>query len=42
MLHIERLDVSIQAVGILRGVDMEVPTGKFVGPSAATGPARPR
>jgi branched-chain amino acid transport system ATP-binding protein len=31
MLHIERLDVSIQAVGILRGVDMEVPTGKFVG-----------
>jgi branched-chain amino acid transport system ATP-binding protein len=31
MLHIERLDVSIQAIGILRGVDMEVPTGKFVG-----------
>src|SRR5262249_32416855 len=31
MLRIERLDVSIQAVGILRGVDMEVPTGKFVG-----------
>ncbi len=31
MLHIERLDVSIQAIGILRGVDMDVPTGKFVG-----------
>ncbi|HEX7813009.1 MAG TPA: ATP-binding cassette domain-containing protein [Burkholderiales bacterium] len=31
MLRIERLDVSIQAIGILRGVDMEVPTGKFVG-----------
>jgi branched-chain amino acid transport system ATP-binding protein len=31
MLRIERLDVSIQAIGILRGVDMDVPTGKFVG-----------
>jgi branched-chain amino acid transport system ATP-binding protein len=31
MLRIEGLDVSIQAVGILRGVNMEVPTGKFVG-----------
>ena len=31
MLRIERLDVSIQAISILRGVDMDVPTGKFVG-----------
>ena len=31
MLRIERLDVAIQAIGILRGVDMDVPTGKFVG-----------
>ena len=31
MLNIERLDVSIQAVSILRGVDLRVPTGKFVG-----------
>jgi branched-chain amino acid transport system ATP-binding protein len=31
MLRIEGLDVSIQAVGILRGVNMDVPTGKFVG-----------
>jgi branched-chain amino acid transport system ATP-binding protein len=31
MLKIERLDVSIQAVSILRGVDLQVPTGKFVG-----------
>lgn len=31
MLRIERLDVSIQAIGILRGIDMDVPTGKFVG-----------
>jgi branched-chain amino acid transport system ATP-binding protein len=31
MLRIEGLDVAIQAVGILRGVNMEVPTGKFVG-----------
>jgi branched-chain amino acid transport system ATP-binding protein len=31
MLRIERLDVSIQAIGILRGVDMAVPPGKFVG-----------
>ena len=31
MLRIEGLDVSIQSVGILRGVSMEVPTGKFAG-----------
>ena len=31
MLHIEALDVSIASVGILRGVNMDVPTGKFVG-----------
>ncbi len=31
MLHIDGLDVSIASVGILRGVDMDVPTGKFVG-----------
>jgi branched-chain amino acid transport system ATP-binding protein len=31
MLRIEALDVSIASVGILRGVDMDVPTGKFVG-----------
>src|SRR5258708_39936806 len=31
MLRIEALDVSIQSVGILRGVTMEVPTGKFAG-----------
>jgi branched-chain amino acid transport system ATP-binding protein len=31
MLRIERLDVSIASVGILRGVNMDVPTGKFVG-----------
>jgi len=31
MLRIEGLDVSIQAIGILRGIDMDVPTGKFVG-----------
>jgi branched-chain amino acid transport system ATP-binding protein len=31
MLHIEGLDVSIASVGILRGVNMDVPTGKFVG-----------
>jgi branched-chain amino acid transport system ATP-binding protein len=31
MLRIEALDVSIQTVGILRGVNLEVPTGKFVG-----------
>jgi len=31
MLRIEGLDVSIQSVGILRGVSMDVPTGKFAG-----------
>ena len=31
MLRIDGLDVSIASVGILRGVNMEVPTGKFVG-----------
>lgn len=31
MLRIESLDVSIQSVGILRGVNLDVPTGKFVG-----------
>src|SRR5882672_12542960 len=31
MLRIEALDVSIQSVGVLRGVNMEVPTGKFAG-----------
>jgi branched-chain amino acid transport system ATP-binding protein len=31
MLHIDGLDVSIASVGILRGVNMDVPTGKFVG-----------
>ncbi len=31
MLRIEGLDVSIASVGILRGVNMNVPTGKFVG-----------
>ncbi|MFN0040573.1 MAG: ABC transporter ATP-binding protein [Burkholderiales bacterium] len=31
MLHIEALDVSIQTVGILRGVNLDVPSGKFVG-----------
>ena len=31
MLRIEGLDVSIASVGILRGVSMDVPTGKFVG-----------
>jgi branched-chain amino acid transport system ATP-binding protein len=31
MLRIEALDVSIASVSILRGVNMEVPTGKFVG-----------
>ena len=31
MLHIDGLDVSIASVGILRSVDMDVPTGKFVG-----------
>jgi branched-chain amino acid transport system ATP-binding protein len=31
MLRIEGLDVSIASVGILRGVNMDVPTGKFVG-----------
>ncbi|MGQ0577836.1 MAG: ABC transporter ATP-binding protein [Betaproteobacteria bacterium] len=31
MLRIERLDVSIQSVSILRGVSMDVPTGKFAG-----------
>jgi branched-chain amino acid transport system ATP-binding protein len=31
MLLIEGLDVSIASVGILRGVNMDVPTGKFVG-----------
>jgi branched-chain amino acid transport system ATP-binding protein len=31
MLRIEELDVSIASVGILRGVNMDVPTGKFVG-----------
>ena len=31
MLRIDGLDVSIASVGILRGVHMEVPTGKFVG-----------
>ena len=31
MLRIEALDVSIASVGILRGVNMDVPTGKFVG-----------
>ncbi|MBI3527656.1 MAG: ATP-binding cassette domain-containing protein [Betaproteobacteria bacterium] len=31
MLRIDGLDVSIASVGILRGVNMDVPTGKFVG-----------
>ncbi len=31
MLRIEALDVSIASVAILRGVNMDVPTGKFVG-----------
>jgi branched-chain amino acid transport system ATP-binding protein len=31
VLRIEGLDVSIGAVGILRDVNMDVPTGKFVG-----------
>jgi branched-chain amino acid transport system ATP-binding protein len=31
MLRIEGLDVSIASVGILRGVNMHVPTGKFAG-----------
>jgi branched-chain amino acid transport system ATP-binding protein len=31
MLRIESLDVSIASVGILRGVNMDVPTGKFAG-----------
>jgi branched-chain amino acid transport system ATP-binding protein len=31
MLHVSGLDVSIASVGILRGVTMDVPTGKFVG-----------
>ena len=31
MLRIEGLHVSIQAVSILRGVSMDVPTGKFAG-----------
>ncbi|MBC8006846.1 MAG: ATP-binding cassette domain-containing protein [Prolixibacteraceae bacterium] len=31
MLRIDSLDVSIASVSILRGVNMEVPTGKFVG-----------
>ena len=31
MLRIERLDVSIGTVSILRGVDMDVPEGKFTG-----------
>jgi branched-chain amino acid transport system ATP-binding protein len=31
MLRIDGLDVAIASVGILRGVNMDVPTGKFVG-----------
>ena len=31
MLRIDGLDVSIASVGILRGVSMDVPNGKFVG-----------
>lgn len=31
MLRIEAVDVSIASVSVLRGVDMDVPTGKFVG-----------
>ncbi len=31
MLHIEALDVSIASVSILRSVNMDVPTGRFVG-----------
>jgi branched-chain amino acid transport system ATP-binding protein len=31
MLRIDGLDVSIASVGILRGVNMDVPTGKFGG-----------
>jgi branched-chain amino acid transport system ATP-binding protein len=31
MLRIEGLDVAIASVGILRGVNMDVPTGRFVG-----------
>ncbi len=31
MLRIDGLDVSIASVDILRGVNMDVPTGKFVG-----------
>jgi len=31
MLQLEGVDVSIQSVSILRGVNMDVPTGKFVG-----------
>jgi len=31
MLHVSGLDVSIASVSILRGVTMDVPSGKFVG-----------
>lgn len=31
VLHIRNLDVSIEAVGILRNVNLEVPSGRFVG-----------
>lgn len=31
MLQLEGVDVSIQSVSILRGVNMDVPTGNFVG-----------
>lgn len=31
MLRLDGVDVSIQSVSILRGVNMDVPTGKFVG-----------
>jgi branched-chain amino acid transport system ATP-binding protein len=31
VLHISQLDVSIQAVSILRNVNLDVPSGKFVG-----------
>jgi branched-chain amino acid transport system ATP-binding protein len=31
MLQVNGIDVAIQSVGILRGVNMDVPTGKFVG-----------
>ena len=37
MLRIEALDVSIASVSILRGVNMDVPTGKFVGLIGRTG-----